>query len=100
MFWPLMKDCITSDDRKAMVDFVKTTQRFTNGPKVREFENLWSQWLGVDYSIFVSSGSTAPCCCNYRKIQFTKRGQSFVARNDLGNKYKSNYPTWPQTHIL
>ena len=59
MFWPLMKDCITSDDRKAMVDFVKTTQRFTNGPKVREFENLWSQWLGVDYSIFVSSGSTA-----------------------------------------
>jgi len=59
MFWPLMKNCITEADREAMSQFVLTTERFTNGPKVREFEKLWSEWLGVKYSLFVSSGSTA-----------------------------------------
>jgi len=31
----------------------------TNGPKVRQFEKKWAEWLGVDYSLYVSSGSTA-----------------------------------------
>ena len=59
MFWPLMKDCITSEDKDAMIDFIKNTNRFTNGPKVRELETKWSKWLGCKYSLFVSSGSTA-----------------------------------------
>jgi len=59
VFWPLMKDCITKKDRKRLVEFVTTASRFTNGPQVREFEKQWSQWLGCDYSLFVSSGSTA-----------------------------------------
>ena len=59
MFWPLMKDCITEKDKKRMIDFIGSTNRFTNGPKVREFENKWSSWLGCKYSLFVSSGSTA-----------------------------------------
>ncbi len=59
MFWPLMKDCITADDKQCMVDFILNTSRFTNGPKVREFEEAWSKWLGCKYSLFVSSGSTA-----------------------------------------
>ena len=60
MFWyPLMKDCITNKDKKELVDFITTTDRFTNGPKVREFENAWSNWLGCKHSLFVSSGSTA-----------------------------------------
>ena len=54
-----MKDCITKKDRKRLVEFVTTASRFTNGPQVREFEKQWSQWLGCDYSLFVSSGSTA-----------------------------------------
>lgn len=57
--WPLMKDCITEDDKSAMIEFINTTKQFTNGPKVREFEKLWSDWLGCKYSLFVSSGSTA-----------------------------------------
>ena len=59
MFWPLMKDCITKKDRKRLVEFVATANRFTNGPKVREFEKQWSKWLGCEYSLFVSSGSAA-----------------------------------------
>lgn len=57
--WPLMKDCITEEDKAAMINFIKTAGRFTNGPKVKEFEKKWSEWLGCKYSLFVSSGSTA-----------------------------------------
>jgi CDP-6-deoxy-D-xylo-4-hexulose-3-dehydrase len=36
-----------------------TTDKFTQGKKVEEFEKAWSEWLGVKYSLFVTSGSTA-----------------------------------------
>jgi CDP-6-deoxy-D-xylo-4-hexulose-3-dehydrase len=42
-----------------MAKFVLFTSRLTNGPKVKEFENQWSNWLGCKYSLYVSSGSTA-----------------------------------------
>ena len=54
-----MKNAVTISDRLKIAFFVLTTHRFTNGKKVREFEKKWSQWLGVKYSLFVSSGSTA-----------------------------------------
>jgi CDP-6-deoxy-D-xylo-4-hexulose-3-dehydrase len=54
-----MKDTITLADRLKMAKFVLFTSRLTNGPKVREFEKEWSNWLGCDYSLYVSSGSTA-----------------------------------------
>ena len=57
--WPLMKDCITQSDKQAMISFLKNNDRLTNGPKVKEFEEEWSNWLGCKYSLFVSSGSTA-----------------------------------------
>jgi len=57
--WPLMKDCITDEDKTSMIDFIKNSSRLTNGPKVKEFEQKWSEWLGCKYSLFVSSGSTA-----------------------------------------
>ncbi len=59
MFWPLMKDCITDKDKRRMLDFIATSNRYTNGPRVRQFEQEWSAWLGCKYSLFVSSGSTA-----------------------------------------
>ena len=59
MFWPLMKDCITQKDKDELVNFIKTSNRYTNGPQVKEFEKQWSKWLGVKHSLFVSSGSTA-----------------------------------------
>lgn len=57
--WPLMQNIITKSDKQAMIDFIKETDRFTNGPKVKEFENKWNEWLGSKHSLFVSSGSTA-----------------------------------------
>lgn len=57
--WPLMKDNMTLTDRLSLAKFVLTSNRFTNGPKVCEFENAWSEWIGCKHSLFVSSGSTA-----------------------------------------
>ena len=54
-----MKDCITKEDKDSLVEFIQTSNRYTNGPKVKQFEKEWSEWLGVKHSLFVSSGSTA-----------------------------------------
>lgn len=57
--WPLMKDNTTLLDRLRLAKFVLTTDRFTNGQKVRDFESAWSDWVGAKHSLYVSSGSTA-----------------------------------------
>ena len=57
--WPLMKNNITLSDRLKLAKFVLTSDRFTNGKKVRQFEKEWSNWLGAKHSLYVSSGSTA-----------------------------------------
>lgn len=54
-----MKDCFTDADKEALLSFIQNSNRYTNGPKVIEFEAKWSSWLGVEKSLFVSSGSTA-----------------------------------------
>ena len=59
LFWPLMENAITFADKLKMASFCLTSDKFTNGPKVREFEEAWSKWVGSKYSLYVSSGSTA-----------------------------------------
>lgn len=54
-----MENTITFSDRLKMALFLLTNDKLTNGPKVREFEKQWSEWLGVKHSLYVSSGSTA-----------------------------------------
>ena len=57
--WPLMSNNILRNDKKVLVNFINRSNKFTNGPKVKEFENRWSKWLGVKYSTFVNSGASA-----------------------------------------
>lgn len=57
--WPLMKNAITLSDRINLSYFLLTSDRYTNGPKVREFETKWAEWVGSKYALMVSSGSTA-----------------------------------------
>lgn len=56
---PLMSDNILPEDIEILIDFLRTSNRLTNGPKVREFEQAWSEWLGVKHTLFVNSGSSA-----------------------------------------
>lgn len=59
--WPLMSNNISKDDIDKVVSFLsqKEIPILTQSKKVREFEEKWSKWLGVKYSVFVNSGSSA-----------------------------------------
>jgi CDP-6-deoxy-D-xylo-4-hexulose-3-dehydrase len=57
--WPLMKDTLTFCDRWNLAKFVLKSNKFTQGPKVEEFEKAWSYWLGCKHAVFVTSGSSA-----------------------------------------
>jgi len=57
--WPLMKNTIGFREKINLVKHILTSNNFTQGKKVEEFEHAWSEWLGAKYSLFVSSGSTA-----------------------------------------
>jgi CDP-6-deoxy-D-xylo-4-hexulose-3-dehydrase len=59
MWWPLMQPTITESDKKALVDFIYSTDKYTCGNRVKEFEDDWSEWLGSKFSLYVTSGSTA-----------------------------------------
>jgi CDP-6-deoxy-D-xylo-4-hexulose-3-dehydrase len=66
--WPLINDNISKRDREILADFCLYGERFTNGPKVKEFEQIWSEWLGVKHSVMVNSGASA----NYISIAMVK----------------------------
>ena len=55
----LMDNNITAQDNDAVIKFLKTNPILTNSKKVKKFEEMWSKWLGVKYSVFVNSGSSA-----------------------------------------
>lgn len=57
--WPLMKNTLSFLDRLKLSKFILTSDKFTQGVKVQEFEDKWSEWLGCKYSLYVTSGSTA-----------------------------------------
>lgn len=60
MKFPLMRNNILREDLDAVIEHLKQNDPIlTNGPKVREFEEAWSKWLGVKYSVFVNSGASA-----------------------------------------
>ena len=81
--WQLINDSITDSDKKALTDFINTpNQRFTQGEKVREFEDAWSKYLGCEYSVFVNSGASA----NYimTSIMKEEKGLGEVIVSPLG----------------
>lgn len=57
--WKLQEDILEPSDIEELVDFIRTTTRFTQFVKVREFEEAWSRWQGCRYSVFFNSGSSA-----------------------------------------
>jgi CDP-6-deoxy-D-xylo-4-hexulose-3-dehydrase len=57
--WPLMHDCVTDEDIQALIGFLASHPRLTQGEQVRALEAEWSSWLGVEHSVFVNSGASA-----------------------------------------
>lgn len=61
----LVKDTIDFDDVKRLITWLETNPRLTKGDLTLEFEKKWSEWLGVKYSVFVNSGSSANLAAIY-----------------------------------
>jgi len=58
--WQLINDSITDSDKVALTRFInEPNQRFTQGEKVREFEEEWCKFLGCAHSVYVNSGASA-----------------------------------------
>ena len=59
MIWRLQENIINHEETQILINFIKTTDRYTQFTKVRELEIAWSKWQGCKYSVFVNSGSSA-----------------------------------------
>ena len=60
MKFPLMRNNIRREDLDSVIALLKDDDPIlTQGPQVAAFEKEWSEWLGVKYSVFVNSGSSA-----------------------------------------
>jgi len=77
---PLMRNNILREDLDAVIEHLQQDDPIlTNGPKVREFEKKWSEWLGVKYSVFVNSGASANLLTMaILKIRYPEGGEVIV----------------------
>lgn len=55
----LAEDTIDRADIARLVRWLGTFPHLTQGPRVLEFEQQWSRWLGARHSVFCNSGSSA-----------------------------------------
>ena len=59
MRYPLIRNNISKADLAKVINFLKKNPILTQNKNVKKFEKAWSEWLGVKYSVFVNSGSSA-----------------------------------------
>ena len=64
----LVKDTIDTNDIKKLTEWLSTNPILTKNALTREFERVWSKWLGVKNSIYVNSGSSANLAALYALI--------------------------------
>ncbi|WP_038178803.1 DegT/DnrJ/EryC1/StrS family aminotransferase [Vibrio rhizosphaerae] len=78
--FPLMRNNILREDLEPVIQLLQEDNPIlTNGPRCREFEAAWSEWLGVKYSVFVSSGSSANLLSMaVLKIRYPEGGEVIV----------------------
>ena len=77
---PLMRNNIHRGDLDAVINFLKQDDPIlTQGANVKAFEEEWSEYLGVKYSVFVNSGSSANLLTLAAlKIQYPEGGEVIV----------------------
>ena len=73
---PLVKDTINKEDIDNLIKWLSQNPRLTKGELTPIFEKKWSEWLGVKYSVFLNSGSSANLAMIY----------SLIISNKLKNK--------------
>jgi len=68
----LVDNNITNGDKSAMIKFIKKAKKYSQNDKVKEFENKFSEFLQVDHSVFVNSGSSANLIMMYALLLYKK----------------------------
>ena len=55
-YLPLMSENIDKGDINSLIEFLSQDEipKLTNGPKVKQLEKEWGEWLGTDYNVMVS----------------------------------------------
>jgi CDP-6-deoxy-D-xylo-4-hexulose-3-dehydrase len=61
----LVKDTIDKYDIKNLIKWLESNPRLTKGDYTIEFEKLWSEYIGIKYSVYVNSGSSANLAMAY-----------------------------------
>lgn len=80
MKFPLMRNNILREDLDVLIEYLKQDDPIlTHGANVRAFEEEWSKWLGVKYSVFINSGASANLLSMaILKIQHPEGGEVIV----------------------
>src|SRR4051812_1315102 len=80
MKFPLMRNNILREDLDTVIEYLKQDDPIlTHGANVRAFEEEWSKWLGVKYSVFVNSGASANLLTMaILKIRYPEGGEVIV----------------------
>lgn len=74
-----MRNNIIKNDIQKVISFLKKNNILTQNKEVLKFEQMWSKWLGVKYSVFVNSGSSANLLSiQLLKIKYPKGGEVIV----------------------
>ena len=73
-----MSNNISRDDANELIKFLRQDPMpiLTNSVKVKEFEKIWGEWLGVKHNVMVNSGSAAnELSLLYLKYMFPDGGE-------------------------
>ncbi|MDO9543195.1 MAG: DegT/DnrJ/EryC1/StrS family aminotransferase [Kiritimatiellia bacterium] len=57
--YDLAVDTISEEDLEALISWLRQYPKLTMGDETRRFEQAWSKWLGVKYSVMCNSGASA-----------------------------------------
>ena len=78
--FPLMKNNILRSDLNNVIKYLKKKNPIlTQNKNVRNFEQKWSKWVGVKYSVFLNSGSSANLLSmSILKTEFPSGGEVIV----------------------
>jgi CDP-6-deoxy-D-xylo-4-hexulose-3-dehydrase len=80
---PLMTNNISRKDLDKVIKHLKKKDpMLTQHNNVRLFEKKWSNWLGVKYSVFVNSGSSA----NYISLRILSETTKKKRNNSIAFK--------------
>ena len=86
---PLMQNNILKEDLDRVIEHLnKPDPKLTQGENVKMFEEEWSEWLGVKYSVFVNSGSSANMLTLAAlKTEISRRRRGNCSSFNLGFRY-------------